>query len=286
MSTVPQNLNHAELVKPAAKSVRRKSAKMAPWVLVLAFCCVVATGISGYLTWTTLTSSKIAGCGGGVFDCSHVTNSKWSMWMGLPVSALAIGSYLSLATALAFAVFHKSPAIKRFAWTAVSMFALSAGLAAIWFTGLQAFVLEHYCSWCLTAHACGITAAAIAIWKIPNRSNVMKFAAPFASAGIAVLMLGQIYQAEPDKFRIETHEAAPANSEVIEAPSEAIFEAPFDSAGFNSKQTPATADQFNSTRALVRHLPIQKIASVIQTATSMLAFTSPLQSWEYGGLRC
>ena len=269
---------------------------MAPWMWVLALCCVVAISISGYLTWTSLTSSKIAGCGGGVFDCSHVTNSKWSLWMGLPVSALAIVSYLSLAIALALAVFHNSALVKRFAWTGVAMFALSAGLAALWFTGLQAFALGHYCSYCLTAHACGIIAAAIAIWKIPNRVNVMKFAAPFAAAGIAVLMVGQIYQAEPDKFRIETFDSSPAATEAFEAPTDSLFEAPVESAETNVFEAPvesaeanifeapvAVAKPIKPTHFLISMLPTEKLVSVARMATTMLAITSPLQSGNASG---
>ena len=278
MSTVPTNLNHIE--SPTSD----KSGDRAPWVWILALCCVIAISISGYLTWTSLTSSKIAGCGGGVFDCSHVTNTKWSLWMGLPVSALAIISYLSLGTALVLAITHTSAVVKRFAWTTVAMFALSAGLAALWFTGLQVFTVGHLCSYCLAAHACGIVAAAIAIWKVPNRQNVMKHAAPFATAGIAVLMLGQIYQAEPDKFRIETFEQAPAASEAYEPPSDLLFEAPVESAETEIFEAPvAVAKPVNPTNLLVRLLPAERLVFVVRTATSMFAFTSPLQSGNSAG---
>ena len=283
MSTVPTNLNHVESPNPEENGVRR-SVKMAPWIFVLAICCAVAISISGYLTWTSLTSSKIAGCGGGVFDCSHVTNSKWSLWMGLPVSALAILSYLSLGTALIFAVTHTSAVVKRLSWTAVAMFALSAGLAAIWFTGLQAFALGHYCSYCLTAHACGLIAAAIAIWKIPNRVNVMKYAAPFATAGIAVLMAGQIFQSEPEKFQIQTFDAAPAASEAFEAPVDSLFEPPMESAETDVFEAPvANAKQISSTNMLVNLMPAERLTNVVSVASTMLAFTSPLQSGNSSG---
>ena len=204
--------------------------------------------------------------------------------MGLPVSALAIISYLSLGTALVFAVTHTSAAVKQLAWTAVTMFALSAGLAAIWFVGLQIFALGHYCSYCLAAHACGLVAATIAIWKIPNRIDVLKYATPIATTGFAVLMVGQIYQAEPDKFRIETFDAAPTANETFEAPSDSMFEAPVESAETHVFEAPvAVVKPIDSTNLLVSLFSAEKLVAVARTATTMLAFTSPLQSGNAAG---
>ena len=145
MSTANQALNNFD---------QGQNDKAVPrlWVGILTMCCVIAIGVSGYLTYATLTSSKIAGCGGNLFDCSHVTNSKWSTWLGIPVSIMAIGSYLALSTALIVALSVGSAKVRNLAWTAVSTFAIAAGLAALWFTGLQVFIMNHYCSYCLVAH--------------------------------------------------------------------------------------------------------------------------------------
>ncbi len=293
MSTAPRSLNRVELSNPFATEGRsnklgsngRNTSNSAPWIWILAICCIVAIGISGYLTWVALTSSKIAGCGSGsVFDCSHVTNSKWSMWMGVPVSLLAIVSYLSLATALVFAVLQTSPVIKRFAWTAVAIFALSAGLAAVWFTGLQIYVLKHFCSYCLAAHACGIIAAVIAVWKIPQQFNVLKFAAPVAAIGTAVLVVGQINQSEPEKFRIETFEVVPVVNETFDAP----FLAPTENAsdGTDSAVFEAPTVSVRGSAAvgfLAQLVSAENIVALARPATAMLAFTSPLQSGDAGG---
>lgn len=256
------------------------------WMGVIAMCCVVAIGISGYLTWASMTSSKIAGCGSGsLFDCSHVTNSKWSTFAGMPVSVLAIGSYLSLATALLMAVFQTSIAVKRLAWTAVLTFALSAALAAIWFVGLQWLVLEHFCQYCLVAHACGIIAAVVAIWKVPNSFTLLKISAPIAMTGIAILVTGQIYQPEPQKFRIETFEPAPASIETFDAPFAAptedsqneIFEAPVVSR-FQSNLRHALATQPAIANLLSNWITPDRIAVAVRPVMAMIAVTSPLQS--------
>jgi len=202
------------------------------------------------------------------------------MWMGIPVSLLAIGSYVSLATALFFAVTHSAPVVKRFAWTAVAMFSLSAGLAAVWFTGLQVFVLEHYCSYCLVAHACGICAATIAVWKIPDSGNVSKFAAPFAAIGMAILVVGQIYQGEPEKFLIETFETAPAvTNETFDAP----FAVPTESLGEDTEsavfEAPVvSAEKSEAVSVLASMLSAEHVMGLVRNATAMMAFTSPLQS--------
>ena len=293
MSTAPRSLDRVELSKPYANQERSSKLgftgktvnKLAPWVWLLAICCIVALGISSYLTWVSFTSSKIAGCGGGsIFDCSHVTNSKWSMWMGVPVSLLAIGSYVCLATALVFAVLQTSPVVKRFAWTAVAIFALSAGLAAVWFTGLQVFVLGTFCSYCLVAHACGIVAAAIAVWKIPFKRSVLKFAAPVAAIGTVILVVGQINQTEPKKFRIETFEVVPVVNETFDAP----FLAPTDNASEGSDSAvfePPTVSVQDSTAVgfLTGLFAKANIVALVRPTTAMLAFTSPVQSGNAAG---
>ncbi len=292
MSTAPRNLKRVELSNPYSNQGRSnklgsnggKPNKVAPWIWILAICCVVALGISGYLTWVYFTSSKIAGCGGGsVFDCSHVTNSKWSMWMGVPVSLLAIVSYVSLATALAFAVWQTSPVVKRFAWTAVALFALSAGLAAVWFTGLQVFVLKHFCSYCLAAHACGVIAAVIALWKIPHKMNVLKFATPMAAIGMAVLVVGQINQSDPEKFRIETFEVVPV-VETFDAPFLAPTENASDDTDSAVFEAPTVSiNEGAAAGFLSRLISAENIVALARPATAMLAFASPLQSGSAGG---
>lgn len=290
MSTAPHSFNHNDLPQPFRSSgssqPRRGNVdrgepdgvmrKFAPWMGVLAMCCVVAISISGYLAWAALTSSKIAGCGSSsVFNCSHVTNSKWSTLAGIPVSILAIGSYLSLATALAFAIFQPSISVKRFAWSAVLTFALSAGLAALWFTGLQMFVLQHYCQYCLIAHGCGVIAAVVAVWKIPNSLGLLKVAAPLAVSGIAVLVVGQILQAEPQKFRIETYEAAPAAIETFDAP----FAAPTEDTQSNVFEAPVASSIRSKLNTTFAHwISPQNVSTFVGRAMAMMAITSPVQS--------
>ena len=116
--------------------------------------CTIALAISGYLAWVTLNKTGVAGCGGSVFDCDHVLASKWSNWFAAPVSAGAVSLYTVALVALGFCGTRASERQRRFAWQVFTLCGLSAGLAAVWFISLQVFVIGHFCSYCLCAHAC------------------------------------------------------------------------------------------------------------------------------------
>ena len=135
------------------------------WVIRLL--CVIALGISGYLAYTALTAKQVVGCGGSeVFDCSHVLSSEFSKVLGVPVSVPAFGLYLCMLS-LTFFGHRCSERFVRSGWAFMTVGAISAGLAALWFTGIQVFHLEHLCPWCLGAHGCGIILAAIVLWYCP-----------------------------------------------------------------------------------------------------------------------
>lgn len=197
------------------------------WAVVLAIVCIIAICASGYLGWVALTSSKVAGCGGGkLFNCGHVISSRWSLWMGIPVSLLAVGTYLTLAGALFVVASPRfSSRARHIGWAMVTVLALSAGGAAIWFILLQLFALGHLCSYCLVAHACGLVATATVLWTRPVGSSGLKLAAALSVVGVAVLVGGQLLTAEPETFRIQTFETPATKPEVFEFEAP-VFEAP------------------------------------------------------------
>lgn len=204
-----------------------KSATSSPlpsrrWVIALAIACVVALSASGYLGWVALASSKIAGCGGGrLFNCGHVISSRWSLWMGIPVSLMAVGLYVGMACSLFLGACTKfSNPMRHIGWAITSILAIAAGLSGIWFVSLQVFVLNHLCSYCLVAHACGIIAASIVLWKRPIGFTGMKAVSLVSLAGVAVMIGGQLLGEDPKTFRIEQFEAPAADVEIFE------FEAP------------------------------------------------------------
>ena len=173
---------------------------------LLTLFAVVAIAISSYLAYVSLTSGKIAGCDGGWFDCESVLNSKWSSWMNIPVSVLAIVNYVGLLAALAVGNLTKAPRPRYYAWFTVTALGFSAGVAALWFIGLQTFVLKHFCPWCLGAHTCGLLVAATLLLARPISAKAMATAFGIAVLGISVLGFGQYLNPEPEKFEIIPYE--------------------------------------------------------------------------------
>ena len=188
------------------------------WVVVLAIACVVALGVSGYLSWVAPTSSKVAGCGGGrIFNCSHVISSRWSLWLGIPVSVLAFGLYASMGVSLFVGASSRfSDTARHTAWAIVTALAMFAGVAAVWFIVLQVFVLNHLCTYCLIAHACGLLTAEIVLRQKAIGENAKGLAIIIGAIGLSVLIVGQLLGPEPVPYRIDTFEAPTTAPEVFE----------------------------------------------------------------------
>ncbi len=243
--TFPDPLNFERIVTPALKrsllQQPQESTDEMPgrgWIFVLSIICLIAMTVSAYLAWVALTSSKIAGCGsGGLFDCGHVISSRWSLWMGVPVSLLSLALYALMAGALYISGSSRFRVpVRRAAWSMVTLFAFSAGMAACWFIGVQVFAIQHLCSYCMTAHACGLAAAGIVLWKKTIGLIPMKFISAIGVFGLMLLIGGQLISKPPTTYRIETFatpttepeifEFEPPDSSTAEPPVDSVFEAP------------------------------------------------------------
>ncbi len=206
------------------------------WTLRLL--AIVGLSVSGYLGTVSLMSGKVAGCGNGnVFDCSHVMTTRWSQLAGIPVGVPAAALY-----AMLLALLCVPPSFRRFAalrWSAISFAALSAGLAALWFIGLQVFWVKHLCAYCLAAHTCGISLAALILWKRPAGRWATLLAAAAAVLATSGLIGTQVLAAPPVTHELIQHSVPPAATTDPaavptdtpfagpgETPGEALFEAP------------------------------------------------------------
>lgn len=196
--------------------------KFLPFLLLIP--AAIAFGISCYLAYASITATDIAGCSSGqLFDCSHVLHSKYAKWMNIPVSLLAAVNYFGMLLALAtICCIAKDSVIKQISWVLVAFTGIAAGMAAIWFVGLQALVLEHYCPWCLGAHACGLIIAASILIRRPVSGRWMLAGIGMAAMGTTGLILGQVLAEEPVKYKIIEHEVAPGTR----TNSEGLFSAP------------------------------------------------------------
>ncbi len=172
-----------------------------------------AVGLSIYLAWVAFTSGKVAGCGGGVFDCSPILRSKWSTLFGVPVSVPAIVLY---ATVLGLLMVPST--LNRIAdlrWLLISVAAFSAGLGALWFIGLQFLWLRHLCPYCLGVHACGLVMAGLIAWKAPAGRSMTRRLAALAILPVGFLVVSQILMQERENFELIKHD--PGNAEFVPA---------------------------------------------------------------------
>lgn len=221
------------LVKPeSATSTFAPSRWLATTIAGLAF---VALGVSGYLAYTALTSSTVAGCSGGLFDCGHVLHSRWSRWFGIPVSVLAAFVYVSLLASLQLTR-SGSAESRRLSWQIVVALGLTAGLAAIWFMYLQTFVLEHFCVYCLTAHACGLLIAILILSNL--RLDLLSTSAlgSVAMTGLAALILGQALGPAPKTYTIQEYQDQPI-SIPVDNPAEQVSDETIDIFGAPSEDS-------------------------------------------------
>src|ERR1017187_10905329 len=85
----------------------------------------------------------------------------------VPVSVPALLVYLALLGMTVLLPKRPSPDDQRGSWAAIIILSVSVAGAALWFVGLQVFVLKAFCKFCMTAHACGFAAALLCLRKIP-----------------------------------------------------------------------------------------------------------------------
>ncbi len=194
--------------------------------------CLIALCISGYLAWAAFSASEVYGCGGGqIFDCGHVLTSQYSKVLGIPVSVPAFALYASLLGVLAFVRRGVPHHLLKASWLVLTVGALSAGLAALWFTGIQFLVLDHLCQYCLAAHACGLVLAGIVLWKQPLGGKLTASLSSISMAGIAVLVTAQMLAEPPKTFTVERFDSADeflASTDGEEFGAPIDFEAPID----------------------------------------------------------
>ncbi|MEQ8837190.1 MAG: vitamin K epoxide reductase family protein, partial [Lacipirellulaceae bacterium] len=127
-----------------------RSKALAATIFLLA---LVATGVAGYLTWTTWNSTAVVGCTGDAgLDCDSVLSSQWAKWLGVPVSLFGCFTYLLIAMTSWPAAMRKP----RLAPTLLFALSLLAAGSGLWFIGLQVLVVKSFCVYCLAVHSCGL----------------------------------------------------------------------------------------------------------------------------------
>ena len=186
---------------------------------------LVAILISGYLAFASFQSEGPAGCGGSsIIDCDHVLRSRWSKWFVIPVSLPAVFVYACILTTSFVNRTNDSAQLILFSSS------LAVGLAAIWFAGLQLFVIHKLCLYCLAVHSCGLAIALISICSLkgsstqPSTSKTLVTSVCVAFGAFLLLAVGQIVATPSGEFVItesgDTEAQPPAVADFADLRSE------------------------------------------------------------------
>lgn len=107
---------------------------------------LVGASVAGYLSWTRLTGGTPVCVGFG--GCDFVNASRFSELLGLPVAVWGLGAYLALA---ALGIAGLMPGLREAVWVRAAAFglALAGWLFSMYLTGIEAFVLQAWCVWCV-----------------------------------------------------------------------------------------------------------------------------------------
>jgi len=147
-----------------------ENGQRARWLMPARALLGIAILGAGYLAWVALAHGSLAGCGTGS-GCNKVLQSRWAYWLHLPVSVPALLVYLALLGATVLARKRTAPDDERGAWAAIIALSVIVAGAALWFVGLQVFVLKAFCPFCMAAHVCGLAAAFLCLKNIPLASD-------------------------------------------------------------------------------------------------------------------
>ena len=137
-----------------------------PWLILVRALLTVAIVGASYLAWVAIHNGPVAGCG-AESGCDKVLHSRWAYWLDIPVSVPALLVYLALLGATILLQKRPAPDDERGSWAAIIALSLIVAGAALWFVGLQVFVIKAFCKFCMTAHACGFAAALLCLKHIP-----------------------------------------------------------------------------------------------------------------------
>ena len=131
---------------------------------------LIAMSGAGYLAWVSIHNGPAAGCG-PESGCNAVLQSRWAYWLDVPVSVPAVLVYLALLGVTVLLQKRPAPDDQRGSWAAIIILSVIVAGSAFWFVSLQVFVIQSFCKYCLTAHACGFAAALLCLMNIPYAAD-------------------------------------------------------------------------------------------------------------------
>ena len=207
-------------------------------------------GSAIYLAAMSASDEGLAGCSGsGAVNCEDVLGSRWSQWLGIPVSYPAIGVYVAILAASAASRWSGDSA-QGLAEIILLVCSLMAAGASLWFIFLQALVIGKFCLYCMLCHLCGLTMGGLVLWPVlrdvrqttgrlaeaqlrpmprarsagslgaAGLARSLPWVAASAAVGVLALVLGQL-AVRPQTFVISDMAGPPDRSAAVAEPATA-----------------------------------------------------------------
>ncbi len=107
--------------------------------LAVAAVALAGVALAGYLTYVHYRPGSLICTGGG--GCETVQESSYAELFGIPVALLGLGAYVAVLVLVAWDT--------ELARTLAAAVALGGLAFAGYLVGLQAFVIDAWCVWCL-----------------------------------------------------------------------------------------------------------------------------------------
>ena len=147
--------------------------------------CAACLLLASWMLFHSLTGVQLAGCGTGS-ACDSVTGGPWGYIFGeVPVSLPAAVAYLLLIICISFLGSDRS--LDRLLRVLLPLLAGCLAGAALWFCGLQLFVLHAFCKYCTLLHVLGC-AVAVIILLAGDHHRFLWFAAGVVAAALFALV--------------------------------------------------------------------------------------------------
>ncbi|MES2705957.1 MAG: vitamin K epoxide reductase family protein [Verrucomicrobiota bacterium] len=156
--------------------------------------------------------SEVPGCGGPE-GCGAVLESRWSQWFSVPVTLLAASLWL---TVLILTLADVQRALGRTADQLLTAAGTLLMAGALWFGGLLIFVVKMRCPWCFALHVTGLVVGGLILfstWRAERTGGrgLLAVAGQAGCAGLALLVLGQVFGKPPDTHLLTATLPEPTN---------------------------------------------------------------------------
>ncbi len=146
------------------KSTGPRGSTKLMWAIRIIACLAVLMSL--YLAFSNLTHRPLIGCGAGS-ACERVYSSGYARIFNIPVALLGAGFYSLIAFTTLFTGIGRRDGTRRRAWAALSVLAMMAGGAAVWFLFVQFAVLKGICPHCMLVDLAGLTIAGLVLFNAP-----------------------------------------------------------------------------------------------------------------------